>query len=346
MRDEYQRDDRTPTPDPDTLDGIRAALERDFDPSMIDTRKIGGGRQVTYLTGSAVISRLNHAAPEWSLRVVERWKETLDVNRWNEQERKTELVERDCSCMIVEMTIPGLGTRTGLGVQVLEPGGGEDPLKGVLTDATKNAAKQFGVGLTLYGKIEREDGAAQPAGDGSHSATSGGQTAPPPANPDYQRANSGGNGPMQPSEAQQKLIDMLRDKLGLDDAQMNAVCTDATGYPIGNIGKKSASTFIDALKEIEAGNAQVPATSAGQTPPQSSGTGGTGATTDEPADDVTVARWLKTIEGAKTIKQLEAMQEGLTGANLMGNAKIAEALSAAEARIENSPGQAANGEPF
>ena len=50
----------------------------------------------------------------------------------------------------VELTIPGLGTRAGLGVQKMTSAS-EDMMKGALTDALKNAAKYFGVALNLYG---------------------------------------------------------------------------------------------------------------------------------------------------------------------------------------------------
>jgi hypothetical protein len=59
-----------------------------------------------------------------------------------------------------QLTIPGLGTRTGIGVQTLEAGSGEDMYKGAESDAFKRAAMSFGVALKqLYtddGKPQRE----------------------------------------------------------------------------------------------------------------------------------------------------------------------------------------------
>jgi hypothetical protein len=51
--------------------------------------------------------------------------------------------------MIVDglLTIPGLGSRAGTGVQVLEDGAGEDTYKAAESDAFKRAAMAFGVGL-------------------------------------------------------------------------------------------------------------------------------------------------------------------------------------------------------
>ncbi len=49
------------------------------------------------------------------------------------------------------LTIPGLGSRTGVGVQVIEFGAGEDaPYKGAESDAFKRAAMAFGCALHLY----------------------------------------------------------------------------------------------------------------------------------------------------------------------------------------------------
>jgi len=45
------------------------------------------------------------------------------------------------------LTIPGLGARSGTGVQVIEAGAGEDTYKAAESDAFKRAAMAFGVGL-------------------------------------------------------------------------------------------------------------------------------------------------------------------------------------------------------
>lgn len=324
-------DGTTRTDTPTELSSVREALERRFDGTMIQRRKIGGGRDVPYVSGSAVISRLNAATGDrgWSLHVVERWKETLDVNRWNEQTRQMELVERDCLCILAELTVPGLGTRTGIGVQVLEPGGGEDPIKGALTDATKNCAKSFGVALELYGLTEE---------------TPGGQsdTESIPENPGYQRAApSGGggqrNGPMEPTDKQRKLIEVLRDQLNLSAAELDGICKDATGYGTEGMGRKTASSLIDKLQELKeqghrgsgANPTPNPAAGAGKNPPPSGGTAGTGGT----PDDVTVRRWVKTIEDARTPTQIRQMQATLKEAGLIDNELIAQAITASAERF-------------
>lgn len=331
----------TDTHDPERgLSAVRADLERSFDRTMIQRRKIGGGREVDYVSGSAVISRLNHATGDqgWSLHVVERWKETLDVNRFNPQTKQNELVERDCLCVMAEMTIPGLGTRTGIGVQILEPGGGEDPIKGALTDAIKNCAKSFGVALELYGRTEEEAGGQSDTED-------------IPVNPNYQRTEAaprqgGGGGTLKPpSERQVGLIRNLQRELGMSDAEVDALCKQKTGYGTEGMGGRTASGLIDALQELKqnghrgSGGVNPTSASAPSSSPPSNGTAGTGAT----HDDVTVKRWVKTIDDARTAQQLAAMRATIQTAGLDDIPSIAEALARASTRVT---GEAAGDRPF
>lgn len=69
------------------------------------------------------------------------------------------------------LTIPGLGTRIGIGVQTLERGSGEDMYKGAESDAFKRAAMSFGVALK---QLYTDDGKPQQAPRQQ-------QSAPPPA---------------------------------------------------------------------------------------------------------------------------------------------------------------------
>jgi hypothetical protein len=70
--------------------------------------------------------------------------------------------------VIGKLTIPGLGMRTGMGVNVLEGGGGEDSYKAAESDAFKRAAMAFGVGLkqlyidTSAAKREQKRGGRTP----------------------------------------------------------------------------------------------------------------------------------------------------------------------------------------
>ena len=144
---------------------IIAGLSKPFSRSQIKSRKVGGGRSVDYVSGQSVLNRLNTVAAEWSMQITDRWKEPLLINRFNKETRKSELTEVECMYILAEMTIPGVGTRPGMGAQVIEPGAGEDPMKGALTDAIKNCAKQFGVALDLYGDdtYEHADSGDAPA---------------------------------------------------------------------------------------------------------------------------------------------------------------------------------------
>jgi hypothetical protein len=124
---------------------VLALLQRPFRPEHVQSRKIGGGRQVSYVPVGAVIERLNKACPVWNFRVVGQKWETMRLNRWNDVTRKSEI--RDVQVYVVtgELDIPELGARQALGVQALDDGSGEDLLKGAMSDALKKAASLFGV---------------------------------------------------------------------------------------------------------------------------------------------------------------------------------------------------------
>jgi len=133
------------TPDITPASNILSLLQRPFHPQHIQSRKIGGGRQVSYVPVGAVIERLNKACPTWHFRIADQRWETMKLNRWNETSRKSEL--RDVQVYVVtgELEIPDLGARQALGVQALDDGSGEDLLKGAMSDSLKKAASLFGV---------------------------------------------------------------------------------------------------------------------------------------------------------------------------------------------------------
>jgi recombination DNA repair RAD52 pathway protein len=121
-------------------------LSRRFRPELIQQRKIGG-RQVSYVSVSAVIERLNKATNTWHFRIVARERDTMILNRWNAETRKAEPREVSVSVVVGELTIPEIGTRQAIGVQTLDDGSGEDLLKGAASDALKKAASMFGVSI-------------------------------------------------------------------------------------------------------------------------------------------------------------------------------------------------------
>ncbi len=121
-------------------------LSRRFRPEVIQERKIGG-RQVAYVPVGAVIERLNRACNTWNFRIVSRDRETMVLNRWNQETRKAEPREVSVSVVVGELTIPEIGTRQAIGVQALDDGSGEDLLKGAASDSLKKCASLFGVSI-------------------------------------------------------------------------------------------------------------------------------------------------------------------------------------------------------
>lgn len=109
-------------------------LTKPFPREAIKTREGARGRKFSYVETQTVIRRLNEATGNnWDFRVVQReWRGDLLIT-------------------IGELTLPGLGTRTGTGVQRVADGAGEDLVKGSLSDALKKAATLFGIGLEFYG---------------------------------------------------------------------------------------------------------------------------------------------------------------------------------------------------
>jgi hypothetical protein len=103
------------------------------------SRTVGGGRALTYVQGHVYIHRLNDATG----------------NCWNLAVDKIERTQVDADNVMlmayVTLEIPGLGSRSHVGVQSVHARGGEDLVKGAVTDALKKAASLFGVGLELYG---------------------------------------------------------------------------------------------------------------------------------------------------------------------------------------------------
>jgi recombination DNA repair RAD52 pathway protein len=109
-------------------------LTKKFPREAIRSRKGGGNKSLDYVEGHTVIQRLNDATGNC-------WDWRLDK------------VEHDGDLFLAygTLTIPGLGSRQGIGVQKVAPNSGEDLIKGVSTDALKKAATLFGVALELYG---------------------------------------------------------------------------------------------------------------------------------------------------------------------------------------------------
>lgn len=113
------------------------ALSEPFPPQAIEKREGGGGKMLDYVATETVIRRLNNRVGVWDFKITD-----------------TKVMPAgDAQLLVIwgEMTIPGLGTRAGTGVQVIHPRGGEDMWKGAASDCLKKCATLFGVGIDLYG---------------------------------------------------------------------------------------------------------------------------------------------------------------------------------------------------
>jgi hypothetical protein len=121
---------------------VSRLLNEPFPATAIKQRQGGGQRTFSYVEGHTVIHRLNDATDnEWDLEIV-----GVESVPWGSPDTLLYTAH-------VRVTIPGLGSRDGLGVQLVKPSqpGSEDMAKGAVTDAIKVAAKNFGVGLHLWG---------------------------------------------------------------------------------------------------------------------------------------------------------------------------------------------------
>lgn len=120
-------------------------LTAPFPENALQQRQGGGGKLLTYVETHTVIHRLNDATG----------------NCWDFKLTSLELTG-DLWVAQGELTIPGLGTRSGIGVQKVTEKGGEDLVKGAASDCLKKCATLFGVALELYGP-DYEAGEIRPA---------------------------------------------------------------------------------------------------------------------------------------------------------------------------------------
>lgn len=129
-----------------TPDDMTAALGEPFPATAHKTRSTSG-KSLTYVEGHVVIHRLIDATQnQWDFRVI-----SIDSREVQGRDKQGNPRTDLLMMATVELTIPGLGSRQHIGVQMVSPGSGEDLVKGAITDALKKAATLFGVGLELYG---------------------------------------------------------------------------------------------------------------------------------------------------------------------------------------------------
>lgn len=201
------------------------ALGRPFPPNAIERRAGAGGRLYDYVAAETVIRRLNSATSgEWSFVITgHEWRGELLIT-WG------------------ELTIPGLGTRSGTGVQKVTANAGEDIIKGSASDCLKKCATQFGVALELYGPDLEAGEAHQPTMPPQHARR-------PPEAPkrDHAAPDMGDTA----TAAQLAMIHHKARAAGMSAEQLDQHIRD-TIHPqatLKTLKKRDASRLIDDLGE-------------------------------------------------------------------------------------------------
>ena len=219
---------------------ITAALGKPFPREAIKTRQGGGGRSFQYVEGHTVIHQLIDATNNtWSLEV----REITSLQLGS----KTLLQAR------VALTIPGLGTREHIGVQAIDERGGEDLVKGVVTDALKKAATLFGVGLELYGpdygagEVWRDDvsgfGYDMPPVHNAPVTRSQASRRDEPRT----RASSGQRTEQEARPRQVQFITALAREIGMSEEELRAESSQRFSRDVGALNRRDASIFIEEL---------------------------------------------------------------------------------------------------
>jgi hypothetical protein len=116
-----------------------------FPPEVIEIKPGGGNKK--YIGHEVIRQRIIASTDnqfDWKISNVE-YREDGVLNRTDQ--KTGELFHPTVMVVTGELTIFGLGTRSGQGVQALEHGAGEDTYKAAESDAFKRAAMAFGIGL-------------------------------------------------------------------------------------------------------------------------------------------------------------------------------------------------------
>lgn len=207
---------------------LLSALMKPFPAQAIKQRQGGGNQMLSYVETETVIRRLNATVGTWDFRITEIKVIEQLVVVWG------------------EMTIPGLGTRAGTGVQVLR--GGEDMWKGAASDCLKKCATLFGVAIELYGP-DLEAGEIAPNVGGPYDA---------PDAPQRARGTSANVVPMAragvpPTPMQFKKVGALANSLGMSDDDLH----DFAGVPtLHDLDRQGVSQLIERLIDLEASGAE------------------------------------------------------------------------------------------
>lgn len=215
---------------------ISDKLQKPFGREAIKQRSGGGSRKYDYVETQTVIRRLNEATDN-------HWDYVITRLEWH----------GDLLIATGELTIPGLGTRSGTGVQKVNDKS-EDLIKGAASDCLKNCAKLFGVALDLCGDDyeahgEPPDNQRQPKRQPSRQPAPTDEGLPGEKKPSHYKL----------TPEQKKQIEDLRDAIGAPKATFDAWIRDThtNQRPLEGLTMTEADAVIATLtKRLEAKRAK------------------------------------------------------------------------------------------
>lgn len=125
---------------------IISILCRPFPKEALKERDGGRGQKFKYIEGHTAINRLNEATDNnWNFEIIE-MPPMIPMGKNRNGNEQYLITVRG------RLTIPGLGSRDDVGIQMFTIGGGEDLYKGAVRDCLKRCASNFGMALELYGE--------------------------------------------------------------------------------------------------------------------------------------------------------------------------------------------------
>lgn len=203
----------------------RVKLTAPFPADAIKTRPGGGGVQLRYIQAFSVIHRLNDACASWDFAVLREWTDGA-LHKAH-----------------VRLTIPEMGSREHIGVQVLNgrPGSEDVDAKGAVSDGLKKAAASFGVGLELSGPDYAEGEIA----DAPRTQPQRQPNATPNPNT-TQQPSQGPRGDI--TEKQMAYASTLAKGRGMDDIAFSQLVWEDYGKHLSGLDRHEASALIEGLK--------------------------------------------------------------------------------------------------
>jgi hypothetical protein len=202
-------------------------LSEPFPPNAVEKRQGAHGRMLDYIATETVIRRLNKVAMQWDFRITDKHIQEGLLVIWG------------------ELTIPGLGTRSGTGVQQLQ--GGEDMWKGAASDCLKKCATLFGVGIELYGPdLEAGEMPEQPNLPARDRTTSQ-NTIPQQTQAYIPPAESNGTSQLA-TPRQINFVRAIAKEQGLSDEELADELDNLYSKSLSELDRRDASAFIERLQ--------------------------------------------------------------------------------------------------